>query len=241
MPQSEIVNRDSKIYKHIFFDLDHTIWDFDKNAEETLHELYGVYKLRGVGLHSADLFIETYTRNNHKLWAQYHLGEITKLELRDARFKTTFMELGLHPDLIPADFEDAYVNLCPTKTNLFPHAHETLAYLKGKYTLHLISNGFKDSSQLKINGCNLGEYFANIIISEDVGVNKPDPQIFRHAIELAGGTIEESVMIGDSIEADIRGAMGVGMDAIYFNPFHLDKPADVTLQIHHLKELTQIL
>jgi putative hydrolase of the HAD superfamily len=228
-------------YTHIFFDLDHTIWDFDKNAEETLHELYGTYNLKKIGLHSADLFIETYTRHNHRLWAQYHLGEITKDELRDARFKSTFTELGLHPDLMPADFEDAYVNLCPTKTNLFPHAHETLAYLQSRYTLHLISNGFKDSTNLKVNGTDLVKYFQNIIISEVVGVNKPDPLIFQHAVDLAGTTKEESLMIGDSIEADIRGALGFGIDAIYFNPYNLVKPADVPLQISHLKELTLML
>ncbi|MBB5396297.1 YjjG family noncanonical pyrimidine nucleotidase [Mucilaginibacter sp. AK015] len=241
MPQSEIVNRNSKIYKHIFFDLDHTIWDFDKNAEETLHELYSTYKLKDIGLHSADLFIETYTRHNHRLWAQYHLGEITKNELREERFKSTFIELGVQPNLMPADFEDAYVSLGPTKTNLFPHAHETLAYLQSKYTLHLISNGFKEATEMKVAGTNLAPYFKNIIISEVVGVNKPDPQIFKHAIELAGATVPESVMIGDSIEADIRGAMGVGMDAIYFNPFNLEKPDDVAVQISHLKELTLLL
>ncbi|MEO7211912.1 YjjG family noncanonical pyrimidine nucleotidase [Mucilaginibacter sp.] len=242
MPISEIEHPKSEIkYRHLFFDLDHTIWDFDKNAEETLHELYGTYNLKDIGLHSADLFIETYTRHNHRLWAQYHLGEITKDELRDARFKSTFTELGLHPSLMPADFEDAYVTLCPTKTNLFPHAHETLEYLQSKYTLHLISNGFKDSTTLKVNGTDLVKYFQNIIISEVVGVNKPDPLIFQHAIDLAGSTKEESLMIGDSIEADIRGALGFGMDAIYFNPLGLEKPADVPIQISHLKELTLML
>jgi putative hydrolase of the HAD superfamily len=241
MPQSEIVNRTSKIYKHIFFDLDHTIWDFDKNAEETLHELYGTYKLIDIGLHSADMFIETYTRHNHRLWAEYHLGKITKDELREERFKSTFIELGVHPDLMPADFEDAYVRLGPHKTNLFEYAHETLAYLQSKYTLHLISNGFKESTEIKVAGSNLAPYFKNVIISELVGVNKPDPAIFQHAIELAGATINESVMIGDSIEADIRGAMGVGMDAIYFNPLKLKKPDDVPVEISSLKELTLLL
>jgi putative hydrolase of the HAD superfamily len=236
-----IVSRTSKIYTHIFFDLDHTIWDFDKNAEEALKELYLTYQLAEIGLRSCEDFIETYTRHNHRLWAMYHLGEITKDQLRDARFKTTFTELGVPVDLIPADFEDAYVRLGPTKTNLFPHAHETLAYLQSKYTLHLISNGFKESTETKVKGTNLGGYFQNVIISEVVGVNKPDPAIFKHAIELAGGTVENSIMIGDSIEADIRGAMGVGMDAIYFNPLGLDKPADVPVQITHLKELTLML
>jgi putative hydrolase of the HAD superfamily len=228
-------------YKHIFFDLDHTIWDFDRNAEETLHELFIMHRLQEVGLPSADLFIETYTRNNHELWAQYHTGVITKEELRDARFKRTFIQLGLHPDLIPADFEDAYVRLCPTKTNLFPHAHETLQYLQGKYTLHLISNGFKESQQLKISGTNLGGYFQNIIVSEDVGVNKPDKAIFEYAVNLAGTNKAESVMIGDSLEADIYGALNYGMDAIFFNPFSAPKPDDVPIQITHLKELTLLL
>lgn len=228
-------------YRHIFFDLDHTIWDFDKNAEEALHELYGLHKLRDIGLSSAELFIKTYTRNNHALWADYHTGKISKHELREARFKKTFIDLGVHPDNIPDGFEDAYVRLCPTKTNLFPHAHETLQYLGGKYTLHLISNGFKESSEFKIGNTNIGGYFTHIIISETVGVNKPDKAIFEHALHLAGAKKEESLMIGDSLEADVYGALNCGMDAIYFNPFNLPKPQDVPVQIAHLKELTLLL
>ena len=93
-----------KKYTHIFFDLDHTIWDFDKNAEETLQELYIIHRLGEIGLPSAELFIETYTRNNHKLWAEYHVGKITKDYLREARFRTTFLELGLAPEVIPEGF-----------------------------------------------------------------------------------------------------------------------------------------
>lgn len=241
MGNSEIVNRKSKIYKHIFFDLDHTIWDFDKNAEETLHELYHIYRLNEIGLPSPAIFIETYTRNNHQLWAEYHTGKITKTELRETRFRRTFLELGLHPDVIPLAFEDDYVKLCPTKTNLFPHAHETLQYLQGKYTLHLISNGFKEASTLKIGNTNIGQYFEHVIISEIVGFNKPDKAIFEHALNLAGATKDESLMIGDSLEADIYGALNFGMDAIYFNPFNAPKPGDVPLQITHLKELTLML
>jgi len=235
-PKSEI-----KKYKHIFFDLDHTIWDFDKNAEETLYELYDIYKLNEIGLPSAGLFIETYTRNNHQLWAEYHNGKITKETLRETRFKRTFVELGIRPDLVPLDFEDDYVRLCPTKTNLFPHVHETLQYLQSRYTLHLISNGFKESSELKISNTNIGGYFQHVIISEVVGVNKPDKAIFEHALNLAGAEKTESLMIGDSLEADVHGALNFGMDAIYFNPANLPKPADVPLQINHLQELILIL
>ena len=228
-------------YKHIFFDLDHTIWDFDKNAEETLYELYDIYRLNEIGLPSAAKFIETYTRNNHQLWAEYHTGKITKDELRETRFRRTFLELGVRPEVLPLAFEDDYVKLCPTKTNLFPHAHETLEYLQSKYTLHLISNGFKESSELKVGNTNIGRYFENIIISEIVGVNKPDPAIFAHALGLAGASKHQSLMIGDSLEADVYGALNFGMDAIYFNPFNAAKPDDVPLQVTHLKELTLVL
>jgi putative hydrolase of the HAD superfamily len=230
-----------KKYKHIFFDLDHTIWDFDKNAEETLLELYEIYRLDEIGLPSAGLFIETYTRNNHQLWAEYHIGKISKDELRETRFKRTFLELGVLPDAVPLAFEDDYVKLCPTKTNLFPHAHETLRYLASKYKLHLISNGFKESTELKIGNTNISGYFQHVIISEEVGVNKPDKAIFQYALDLASAKKNESLMIGDSLEADIYGALNFGMDAIYFNPLNVPKPADVPLQITHLKELTLFL
>ncbi|WP_342647023.1 YjjG family noncanonical pyrimidine nucleotidase [Mucilaginibacter sp. CSA2-8R] len=230
-----------KRYTHLFFDLDHTIWDFDRNAEETLQELFVLHNLEALGLKSATEFITTYTHNNHALWADYHLGKIDKETLRQTRFRKTFTDLGLHPDVVPVEFEDAYVELCPTKTNLFPHAHETLSYLQQKYSLHLITNGFKEATRRKVSGTGLEKYFTNIIISELVGVNKPDKAIFKHALELAGAKKEESIMIGDSLEADVYGALNFGMDAIYFNPLKVPKPEDVPVQIHSLDELTQLL
>lgn len=227
--------------RHIFFDLDHTIWDFDRNAEETLHELYKRYALEDFGVSCANTFIETYTRNNHLLWADYHLGKISKEHLRTTRFSTTFTELGLPEDCIPKSFEDDYVRICPTKPHLFPQAHETLSYLQGKYSLHLISNGFKESTELKIQVTGLAKYFDNIVISEVVGANKPDKRIFEFALNAAGAQKTESLMVGDSLEADIRGAMNFGMDAIYFNPFNKAKPEDVDRQIFGLNELRNLL
>ncbi len=227
--------------KHIFFDLDHTIWDFDRNAEETLHELYHMHSLKELGLQSADRFIETYTKNNHALWANYHLGMITKEVLRDTRFSKTFIELGVDASQVPAGFEEDYVRICPTKTNLFPQAHETLAYLSRKYTLHLISNGFQESTEMKIERTNLANYFNSIVISECVGCNKPDKAIFEFALNGADATKEESLMVGDSIEADIRGAQAFGIKAIYFNPERKEKPADVEQEIYNLHELMNIL
>jgi putative hydrolase of the HAD superfamily len=230
-----------KQYQHLFFDLDHTIWDFDRNAKEALHELYLIHELESLGLSSADLFIETYTRNNHALWADYHLGKIDKETLRLTRFAKTFADLGMPLEVIPEGFEDAYVQLCPTKTNLFPHAHETLMYLQSKYTLHLISNGFRESTETKVSGTDLSKYFQHIIISEIVGVNKPDKAIFQYALDLSEAKKQESLMIGDSLEADIYGALNFGMDAIYFNPLNAPKPEDVPVQIQGLDELMRIL
>ncbi|HTN20183.1 MAG TPA: YjjG family noncanonical pyrimidine nucleotidase [Pelobium sp.] len=230
-----------KQYKHIFFDLDHTLWDFDKNAEETLNELYHSYKLCDLGLNSCDIFIETYTINNHQLWADYHLGKISKTVLRETRFKKTFLDLGLNEEVIPHQFEDDYINICPTKTNLFPHTHETLSYLQEKYHLHLISNGFTESTEYKVKNTGLTSYFKNIFISEIIGINKPDKAIFQHAIDTANADTLSSLMVGDSIEADIRGALNFGMDAIYFNPHYAETPHDVNWQINHLKELIDLL
>ncbi|MBC7614630.1 MAG: noncanonical pyrimidine nucleotidase, YjjG family [Pedobacter sp.] len=223
--------------KHIFFDLDHTIWDFDRNAQETLLELYEVHQLKALGLHSAKEFIERYTENNHRLWAKYHLGEISKETLRDERFRKTFLEMGVKPDLVPSQFEEDYVNMSPTKTNLFEGAVEVLGYLQQKYTLHIISNGFKETTLTKMRVSKLNPYFANVIISEDVGVNKPNPTIFQYALDKAGADKGESIMIGDSLEADIRGAQDFGITAIFFNPLNIPQPAEVKWQINHLNEL----
>lgn len=223
--------------KHIFFDLDHTLWDFDKNATEALQELFLVYKFVDLGISSADKFIETYGRNNQRVWALYHNGKIDKAQLRKARFADTFMELGLSPTLFPASFEADYLRICPTKTNLFPGTHETLSYLKEKYVLHLISNGFKDAAEIKVEKTDLKKYFSQIVISEDVGVHKPHPDIYQYSLRAAQAEKAESIMIGDSIEADIRGAQAFGLEAIYFNPNGLQEPIDIK---HSIKELVEL-
>ena len=190
-----------------------------------------------MGLNSSSEFIERYTANNHNLWQQYHLGEITKEKLRQDRFRNTFLELGVKPELIPIEFEEDYVRISPTKTNLFEGAEKVLTYLQNKYQLHIISNGFKETTLTKMDLSGLNPYFTNVIISEDVGINKPDKLIFEHAITKADAKVEESIMIGDSLEADIRGAQNFGMKAIFFNPLNITQPEDVEWQILHLEEL----
>lgn len=227
--------------KDIFFDLDHTIWDFDKNAAETLDELYYKYEFDQLfGHKTADLFIETYTINNHRVWGLYHHGKIDKPTLRKMRFADTFSQLGVDPTLFPTNFEEDYIQICPTKTNLFPNAHETLAYLMHRYNLHLISNGFKDACETKIKNSKLSPYFNTIVISEIFGVNKPDPRIFDYAIANSAAQKNTSIMIGDNIDADVRGALNAGMDAIYFNANGAEKPVDIQHMIIDLKELQDI-
>lgn len=225
------------MYKHIFFDLDHTIWDFDRNAEETLMELFHRYNLPALGLSSPQNFIQTYTENNHFLWAEYHMGKITKETLRSERFSKTFIQLGVEPEKVPHQFEEDYVRISPTKTNLFEGAEKVLAYLQKKYSLHIISNGFKETTLTKMHLSGLNPYFKNVVISEDVGVNKPDKAVFEYALQKAGAIKAESIMVGDSLEADIRGAQDFGMRAIYFNPLNREQPEDVECQITHLEEL----
>src|SRR5690606_5361224 len=226
--------------RDIFFDLDHTLWDFEKNAEEALIELFDRYKFDTLGITSTQLFIETYNRNNHRLWALYHHGKITKSELREARFADTFRELGIDPRLFPKAFEEDYLRLCLQKTHLFPGVHETLTYLADKYMLHLIPNAFVDAAEIKVTKCNLEQYFSSIVISEVVGVHKPDARIFHYAVKNAKTQIRDSVMIGDSLEADIRGAQNAGMDAIYFNPKGMEVPPDVKASIRALNELREL-
>lgn len=227
--------------KDIFFDLDHTIWDFDRNATETLQELYVKYGFDELCGHAApDNFITAYTSNNHRLWGLYHHNKIDKPTLRRLRFEDTFTELGIDPNLFPWDFEEEYLAVCPNKTHLFPHAHETLSYLKDRYTLHLISNGFQEACERKLAGNQLADYFDTITISELVGINKPDARIFQHALHEAKAAKQESIMIGDNLDADVRGAQNFGMDAIFFNPISAAVPDDIEHSIADLKELQRL-
>jgi putative hydrolase of the HAD superfamily len=170
----------------------------------------------------------------------YHHGKIDKPTLRKLRFADTFTQLGVNPELFPVAFEEEYLEICPTKTNLFPNAHETLGYLQDRYTLHLISNGFKEACEKKLEHSKLAPYFDTIVISEIVGINKPDRRIFEHALKNGNAIKEEAVMIGDNLDADVRGAQNAGLEAIFFNPLEVEKPQDINHMIKDLKELQQI-
>jgi putative hydrolase of the HAD superfamily len=228
-------------YKHLFFDLDHTLWDFDANARETLLELYDTYQLSELGIESAEQFIDVYTEHNHRLWRDYHNGLISKEQLRSSRFRLTFEHFELPEHLIPRQFEDDYVSICPTKTNLFEGTHEVLSILKNDYKLHIITNGFLESQEMKMSRTNLKQYFEEVFISEVIGLYKPDIALFNHALVAVGAESHEVLMIGDSLEADILGAKNAGIDQVYFNPLSDPHNYEVTYEINKLHELLAFL
>ena len=230
-----------KKYKHLFIDLDRTIWDFEKNAAETFHDIYTKYKLKERGVESLELFTKTYKTHNDLLWSYYRKGEILKEVLSVQRFEMTLNDFGINNLLLAKQIGDDYISISPLKTNLFPYSHESLAYLKNKYTLHLITNGFEEVQQTKIDVSDLRKYFHKIITSEEAGAKKPEKQIFEFALKKANAKPEESIMIGDDLKVDILGAKAFGIDQIYVNFERIPHSEDVTFEIDSLKKLQEIL
>ncbi len=231
-----------KKYSHIFFDLDNTLWDFDRNSAETLYELYDKYKLSELGIKTPEHFILKYQERNAMMWEQYRLGKIDKDMLRNKRFELTFWDMGIEAvEKISAQLSNDYVNAAPKRNHLFPDAYEVLEYLHRKYTLHIITNGFHEAQFVKLDGTGIRKFFQNIIISEHVGFKKPDVNIFYYAVESAKTKAEECIMIGDGLEVDVLGAQRAGWDAIYFNPKKVVHEEVVTHEIEKLGELKGIL
>ena len=205
-------------YKHIFFDLDRTLWDFDKSSRQAFEEIYENYGLREKGVKNVDLLYDVYTLHNNKLWDDYRHGKITKEKLRGLRFHLTLKDFGIDDGILAEKMGDDYIRLSPLKVNLFPQAVNILEYLYPKYKLHIITNGFQEVQDIKIATADLGKYFDRIITSEAAGVKKPAPEIFEYALRKAGARPEESLMVGDDYEVDVVGAGNAGMDQVLFDP-----------------------
>lgn len=226
--------------KHIFFDLDHTLWDFEKNSSEALTEIFYEMSLhKEIG--EVSQFIKTYQRINAAYWNLYNHGRVTKEKLRYIRFEDTLREFKLDKvESRAVELGETYIARSPHKTNLFPDTHEVLTYLKEKYQLHIITNGFTEVQYTKLNNCNLTKYFDLILCTEEVGVNKPNPLVFETALSKTAASPSESLMIGDNPETDILGAQNCGINTILFNPHNRKKEVDST-EIQELKELIRIL
>ena len=230
-----------KPYRHLFFDLDHTLWDFETNSSATLIELIDQYELKTSYHFSNREFLETYFEINENKWDLYRNGKITKERLRKERFLETFSKFGLTDEAFSRKFEREYINKCPHKKELLPYTLQTLDYLVDKYELHIITNGFSEVQELKLSGSGLKPYFQKVITSDEVGVNKPGAGIFAESLKRTGAKKEQALMIGDNLNADILGAKKIGMDQVYFNPEGQEHQEDLTFEIRSLKELTNIL
>jgi putative hydrolase of the HAD superfamily len=228
-------------YQHLFFDLDHTLWDFDANARACLEQLHQELKLVERGVHDFDLFHKNYLKHNEKLWERYRKGFIRQEELRLKRMWLTLLDFRIADEELTREMSDLFLNLLPTRTILFPDTTDVLDYLTAKgYQLHLITNGFEKTQHSKLQYSGLLPYFRHMITSESSNSLKPEREIFEFALAKTGAALSESIMIGDSLEVDIEGAMGVGMDQVHVN--YSSAPQDIkpTYTITMLKELKEI-
>ena len=230
-----------KLYKHIFFDLDHTLWDFETNSKQALQQIYDEQKLNERGIPIFENFHNRYVPINDRYWARYHNNIVSKEKLRLGRFHDTLKEFGVNDEALAETMAQSYIDISPKMTALFADAVEVLKYLQEKYTLHLITNGFAEVQWIKIEHSGLKPFFEHIIVSEEVGTQKPDKAIFEIAMERAKTNKDESIMIGDNYNTDIVGARNAGMDQIFFNPKKNRKREPVTFEISTLIELKEIL
>jgi putative hydrolase of the HAD superfamily len=230
-----------KHYKHLFFDLDRTLWDFETNSDETLLEILSKYNLAVKGITSLQLFKEKYSGINTMLWSLYLNGKIIKEKLNLQRFNLTLEAFGIKDTQLAIAMANDYVEMSPLKTNLFPHAMEMLEYLHGQYKLHIITNGFDDVQFKKLERTGMDRYFDQVITSEEAGAMKPKEKIFHFALNKASALANESLMIGDEIEIDLLGAKAVGLDQMYVNHHGKIHTESFTFEVQSLSEIVDIL
>ncbi|WP_196849507.1 YjjG family noncanonical pyrimidine nucleotidase [Flavobacterium sp. CG_9.10] len=223
--------------KDVFFDLDHTLWDFDKNSELTFENIFN----KNHPTIETKIFIEKYVPINQACWKLYQYDKITHAELRYNRLKHSFdaIDYFISDEQIESIAQE-YIDLLPENNHLFDGTFEVLDYLKQKYKLHIITNGFAEVQFKKITNSKIGSYFQTITNSEMAGVKKPNPIIFEYALDLAKAKKENSIMIGDCLEADVQGALDAGLDAIFFNESRV-QVSNTIKQVNHLLELKKYL
>jgi putative hydrolase of the HAD superfamily len=228
-------------YKHLFFDLDHTLWDFEANSRQTLEEMYHALLLKERGVHSFDDFFNRYIVHNDKLWERYRNGYIKVDELRWKRMWLTLLDFKIGDEPLARKMDVLFLDALPTRKILFPYTIEILDYLTKKgYSLHLITNGFEKTQLSKIENAGIGGYFGEVITSEGANSLKSHKEIFEYAFRKTGAEPAESIMLGDSIEADIQGAINAGIDQVYVNHLGIDPEIRPTYIVNSLKELEKI-
>lgn len=228
-------------YQHLFFDLDHTLWDFESNSRQTLAEIYELLDLRTKGVDDFDRFLRVYLEHNDRLWEKYRNGHIKVDELRWKRMWLTLLEFKIGDETLARNMGTVFLELLPTRKILFPYTKEILNYLlEKKYSLHLITNGFEKTQHSKLQHSGLDKYFSEIITSENANSLKPHKEIFDYALFKTGAAKKESIMLGDSLEVDIQGAINFGIDQVYVNHLHIKPAIQPTFVVNSLKELEDI-
>lgn len=228
-------------YKNLFFDLDDTLWAFSLNARDTFEEMYLKYRY-GRFFDSFQHFYALYQRRNVELWEEYGNGQVTKEELNRQRFLYPLQVVGAEDAALAKSFSDDFFAVIPTKSRLMPHAREVLEYLSPKYNLYILSNGFQELQCHKMRSSGIDGFFRKVVLSDDIGVLKPWPEIFHFALSATQSELRDSLMIGDSWENDITGAKRVGMHQAFYNAAgKTELPFQPTYQLSDLKELMQIL
>jgi len=229
-------------YKHLFFDLDHTLWDFDTNAKISLSVLFDEFDMKEKLGFPFDDFYTRYLVHNQLLWDRYQKGFIGADELKWKRMWRTLLDFKIGDELLARKLSSRYLEILPVQKKLFPYTDEILMYLLHKgYKIHLITNGFEKTQWSKVRNSGLDKYISHLITSESSNSLKPKKEIFDYALEKTGATLEASIMIGDNPDADIQGAVNAGMDSVFVNHLHTEITVKPTYTIFHLKELESIL
>lgn len=229
-------------YRHLFFDLDHTLWDFNANAEESLKEIYRFFNLESKAISTFQQFYTIYIGHNATLWSRFEKGYISVEELKWKRMWRTLLDFQIADERLSKEMSEYFLEILPQKKRVFEYTYEILEYLTAKkYYLHLITNGFEKTQKIKLESADLTKYFKNVVTSEISNSVKPKKEIFEYAIAKAKCKMEESIMIGDSLNADILGAKNAGMDSVFVNHINAEADETPTYTIHHLKELESIL
>ncbi len=232
-----------KKYKHIFFDLDHTLWDFEKNSTEVLSQLYDFHNLMDLATFTKEDFCAMFREVNLSLWQSYNKKRLDRTSLRENRFNFVMEALGAKGEQISKKLAEDYLKRCPTMHHVFPFTQEVLHYLKNErgYALHIITNGFEDVQHIKIKSAGLTGFFEEVITADTAGYQKPDKEIFGYALSKVNCQENECIMVGDNLDADVAGAKNAQIDQVYFNPSRLPHQETITYEICCLSELQQIL
>ncbi|MEQ8905408.1 YjjG family noncanonical pyrimidine nucleotidase [Ekhidna sp.] len=217
--------------KHIFFDLDHTLWDYDRSAQETLTEIYGQLEMSNTSI-SVKKFINTFYEVNDKLWMKYNNGLVDREYIKNERFNEIFATSGI--DVAKSKMASSYfLSNCSLKPYLMDDALTALNYLSNRYELHIITNGFLDAQNRKLSSSGIDKYFKVMVTSECIDSRKPSPEIFEYSLSLAGASKSDSIMIGDNPRTDIHGAREFGMKTVFYDPSGRKKSlADYTIRSH---------